>query len=430
MGKPIVYCEGCGRSLREEEFARGRAAWVDGRPVCGECRGASPEPGPAARAGPRRSAALPRRPAPPGLSARPFLIAGAVGVGVLLLILVTVALGGKRPEPARTDAPGPGPDPAAEAAAGLEALASGGADPEEILLACDRARPALRGTRHEARLKAVEAQALERRARSQRDQAAKLDGFLRDVRNVAAEDPGFARRLEVLGMLDTARKIAGPRAGEVDRIRSEYEGAFDGAARRLAEATRAEVERLTSRKKYEDALAKLDAFPGAFAATAHAAPLGPLRREVAAKVEALARLRARPRHEASHVWKHDTVEALSDGRLPQASGDTSIPRFTWWDRRGTTEWVSWNFEEPRTVSACEVYWFDDTGAGSCRVPDSWRLYYLDGETWREVRGGAGFGVERDRFNRATFTPVETASLKLEVLLRADVSGGILEWRLE
>ena len=35
----------------------------------------------------------------------------------------------------------------------------------------------------------------------------------------------------------------------------------------------------------------------------------------------------------------DTVEALIDGKEPKSSNDQSIPRFTWWDHRGSAEWV-------------------------------------------------------------------------------------------
>ncbi len=38
---------------------------------------------------------------------------------------------------------------------------------------------------------------------------------------------------------------------------------------------------------------------------------------------------------ASHCWTSDTVEAIADGMEPKNSADTTIPRFTWWDHRGT-----------------------------------------------------------------------------------------------
>ena len=38
MGNPIVYCGGCGRSLREDDFTKGKAHTVDNRPYCTGCK--------------------------------------------------------------------------------------------------------------------------------------------------------------------------------------------------------------------------------------------------------------------------------------------------------------------------------------------------------------------------------------------------------
>lgn len=133
------------------------------------------------------------------------------------------------------------------------------------------------------------------------------------------------------------------------------------------------------------------------------------------------------RHRASH--RHDDINALSDGKIPNSSGDQSIPRFTWWDHKGTTEWVSYLFEKPRKVSACEVYWYDDTGTGQCRVPASWKLLYRVGDDWRAVAGASAYGTSVNRFNRVTFEPVETDAMKIEVALQKGFSGGILEWKM-
>ena len=77
----------------------------------------------------------------------------------------------------------------------------------------------------------------------------------------------------------------------------------------------------------------------------------------------------------------------------------------------------------------KVYWFDDTGRGGCRVPKSWRVLYKDGDQWHQVANGRGFGVRKDTFNEATFDPVETSALRVEVQLQDDSSGGILEWQV-
>jgi hypothetical protein len=130
-------------------------------------------------------------------------------------------------------------------------------------------------------------------------------------------------------------------------------------------------------------------------------------------------------HEASHVF--DDLWALSDGLEPKSSSDPGIPRFTWWDHLGTTEWVTWEFESPRTVAQVHVYWFDDRGAGQCRVPASWRLLSRNGRSWKPVAARSEAGVNQDRYNSLFFEPVETTALKLEVKLQPSYSGGILEW---
>lgn len=132
---------------------------------------------------------------------------------------------------------------------------------------------------------------------------------------------------------------------------------------------------------------------------------------------------------ASHCWSNDTTTALNDGLIPKSSADQSIPRFTWWDHKGTVEWVQYDFEKPRRVKGVEVYWFDDTGRGGCRVPESWRVLWRDGEQWKAVAGAGAYGVELNTFNKVSFDPVETRGLRLEVRLQKGFSGGILEWRV-
>jgi hypothetical protein len=133
---------------------------------------------------------------------------------------------------------------------------------------------------------------------------------------------------------------------------------------------------------------------------------------------------------ASHCYAHDTVRAVADGLLPKDSNDHSIPRFTWWDHKGTKEWVQREFDKPRKVSRVEVYWFDDEpGGGGCRTPESWRLLYRKGGKWQPVARPSGYGVEKDRFNVTTFDEIETDALRIEVQLGKGFSGGILEWKV-
>jgi hypothetical protein len=133
---------------------------------------------------------------------------------------------------------------------------------------------------------------------------------------------------------------------------------------------------------------------------------------------------------ASHVSRTDSVGALDDGLVPTSSNDQSIPRFTWWDHRGTTEWVQYDFPQLKEVSEIEVYWFDDTGAGQCRIPKSWRLLYEDGGEWKPVPGTETPAATRDRFNSVSFPTVKISKIRIEANLQPGFSGGILEWRVK
>jgi len=132
---------------------------------------------------------------------------------------------------------------------------------------------------------------------------------------------------------------------------------------------------------------------------------------------------------ASHVHAPDAVDALYDQVEPKNSNDHSIPRFTWWDHTGTTEWVQYEFAKPHKISTVEVYWFDDTGRGQCRVPQSWKLLYKDGESWKPVDGATEYGTKADTYNRVRFKPIQTSGVRIEVHLKPKFSGGILEWRV-
>lgn len=140
-------------------------------------------------------------------------------------------------------------------------------------------------------------------------------------------------------------------------------------------------------------------------------------------------LASRSRASASHCNPTDTLEALHDRLEPQKSHDHDLPRFTWWDRRGTREWVQYDLPEKARVRGVEVYWFDDefTG-GACRLPKSWRVEARRGGQWRDVPGPPPAPV-KDRYNAYAFGPLEADALRIDVELQPDYSGGILEWKV-
>ncbi len=131
---------------------------------------------------------------------------------------------------------------------------------------------------------------------------------------------------------------------------------------------------------------------------------------------------------ASYI--HDQITAVNDQTNPKNSNDHEIPRLTFWDHKGTTEWVQYDFEEETTISHIHIYWFDDGPLGGCRVPETWRVLYLKNGGWKEISKHGEYPVLKDEFTSIEISSIKTKSLKLEIELQENFSGGILEWKLD
>ena len=78
-----------------------------------------------------------------------------------------------------------------------------------------------------------------------------------------------------------------------------------------------------------------------------------------------------------------------------------------------------------------MYWYDDAKTGgNCHLPASWAVQYKDTDgQWKPVAEASAAGVEEDKLNKVTFTPVTTSALRLTVQLQDNLSAGILEWKV-
>jgi uncharacterized protein len=142
------------------------------------------------------------------------------------------------------------------------------------------------------------------------------------------------------------------------------------------------------------------------------------------------------------------IRAISDQLEPVNSEDGSAPFLRLHPQAGDRAWVQYDFAGASRVSSVEVYWKDDKQV--CVLPASWRLLYKDGNQWKPVATSDPYTVEKDRFNKVSFQPVNTSGLRLEVQLQGNVykkgglgppdgnylsedltwyEGGIIEWRV-
>jgi DUF1680 family protein len=121
-----------------------------------------------------------------------------------------------------------------------------------------------------------------------------------------------------------------------------------------------------------------------------------------------------------------SASAVADQFEPKNSNDHSIPYFHWWPKLGTKEWIQFDFAQPEEISLVKAYWFDDRGSGACRIPESWKVLYKDGEKWKPVKNTTDFGVKRDIYNEVNFEKVKTDAIKVEIQLKKGVSAGVAE----
>jgi hypothetical protein len=108
--------------------------------------------------------------------------------------------------------------------------------------------------------------------------------------------------------------------------------------------------------------------------------------------------------------QNDDISAVYDGIDPLSSADESHRYFRMRPPAGERAWVEYDFHRPATISSSSIYFADDQRF--CKLPGSWRVLYKDGAVWKPIP--AAYSVDKDKFNRATFAPVTTTAMRLEV----------------
>ena len=133
---------------------------------------------------------------------------------------------------------------------------------------------------------------------------------------------------------------------------------------------------------------------------------------------------------ASHCYEGDTLEALGNGLEPASSDDESIPRFTWWPHKGSQEWVQYTLPAAAKLPAWRFIGSTTRATGNAACRSRGAFCGATAANGNRCRMRPNFPVAKDRFNSATFAPVTTDAVRLEVQLQKGFSGGILQWRLK
>ncbi len=136
----------------------------------------------------------------------------------------------------------------------------------------------------------------------------------------------------------------------------------------------------------------------------------------------------------NYVSPWETLNCIYDLYDPVSSGDKGPGAFGNWIGNGETvgkwNWVQYNFNTSRAISASDVYWWDDHQG--ITLPDSSYLSYMDPGTGNfKIIPGTGSsrnngGIGWDKYNTTNFSPVKTNKIRLN-FIGYQKAQGILEW---
>lgn len=120
---------------------------------------------------------------------------------------------------------------------------------------------------------------------------------------------------------------------------------------------------------------------------------------------------------------------VADQEEPTSSADTSS-FYDWLPKKGSSEWIQYDFPQKATLHSTDVYWFAEGSGKQIKLPRSWKLLYRDGDEWKPVEAQGSYPVRKDQYNHVDFRPVQTGALRLVLDLQPDASAGIQEWRVQ
>lgn len=135
--------------------------------------------------------------------------------------------------------------------------------------------------------------------------------------------------------------------------------------------------------------------------------------------------------ESKVISTHQSRAIISlNDRLAPSDDENSIPHFNFWPKKGTTEEIIYEFKQEENISSSSVYWFDDEPWGECRVPNSWKIYYKQGDNdWKEVEAVSDYPNEKNKTNKVKFKSVKANAAKLVIYQKEHFSSGLYEWEI-
>lgn len=121
------------------------------------------------------------------------------------------------------------------------------------------------------------------------------------------------------------------------------------------------------------------------------------------------------------------MAGLNDGYEPAGSRDTSHGVWHNWlgGNQSGDAWVEYDWDKEIVICQSDAYYFTDGNF----APKSVSYQYKDSNgNWQDVKNAKGLGVELDKYNTTTFTPVKTTAIRM-IMSPKTLGCGVIEWKV-
>ena len=121
------------------------------------------------------------------------------------------------------------------------------------------------------------------------------------------------------------------------------------------------------------------------------------------------------------------LASLNNEKEPANSADTSNGVWHNWlgGNQSGDAWVEYDWDKEIVICQSDAYYFTDGNF----APKSVSYQYKDSNgNWQDVKNAKGLGVELDKYNTTTFTPVKTTAIRM-IMSPKTLGCGVIEWKV-
>ena len=134
---------------------------------------------------------------------------------------------------------------------------------------------------------------------------------------------------------------------------------------------------------------------------------------------------------ASFTCSNDDISAISDGKKPKNSADSSIPRWTSWPQKNKSQSIEMTLKKETDIKGISIYWFEDKK--DVAVPQNWSLQYYKNGKWVDfpIYVTDSYYTFKDQYNLVhPGNKITTSKIRINITPKKDKCIGILDVNID